>query len=177
METVTEEWRAVPEHDGYEVSDLGRVRSLSRTIHYTRNGKHLRKLWNGRVLVAVPHKGYLTVKLGKHWRVFGVHQLVAMVFHGPCPAGFVIDHVDTNKHNNRPGNLEYVTNGENVRRAHRNNLMRQPRGEQHGMCRLSDQQVDEIRCNIELKSLAELAMDYGVSRQWIRLLQSGKRRV
>ncbi|MEJ2881483.1 HNH endonuclease signature motif containing protein [Pedobacter sp. GR22-6] len=44
-----------------------------------------------------------------------VHQIVAMAFHGERPStGHVIDHVDTNRCNNRPENLRYVTRLENI---------------------------------------------------------------
>jgi hypothetical protein len=50
----------------------------------------------------------------KHARV---HLLVAAAFIGPPPfAGATVDHGDTNKRNNRPGNLEYVSRLENYRR-------------------------------------------------------------
>jgi len=44
-----------------------------------------------------------------------VHQIVAMAFHGERPStGHVIDHFDTNRCNNRPENLRYVTRLENI---------------------------------------------------------------
>lgn len=44
-----------------------------------------------------------------------VHGIVTTAFHGPRPTdGHVVDHIDTNKHNNRPENLRWVTRLENV---------------------------------------------------------------
>ena len=44
-----------------------------------------------------------------------VHRIVAMAFHGEPPTKeHVIDHIDTNKRNNRPENLRWVTRLENV---------------------------------------------------------------
>jgi len=44
-----------------------------------------------------------------------VHQIVATVFHGPRPSkDHVVDHIDTNKRNNRPENLHCVTRLENI---------------------------------------------------------------
>lgn len=172
METVPEEWRPIPEHDGYEVSNLGRVRSLSRTIHYMRNGKPCSKPWKGRVLVTVPHKGYQVIKLGKHWKVYGVHQLVALAFHGRCPDGLVIDHVDTDKTNNRPGNLEYVTNEENVRRAHVNGLMHAA-GEGNGGCKLSDDDVRQMRLMAGHIRRCDIARVFGVSGTHVTRIVKG----
>lgn len=39
-------------------------------------------------------------------------------FIGKRPKGFVVDHIDNNKHNNRIDNLRYVSNEYNLRKAH-----------------------------------------------------------
>ncbi|RAX57264.1 hypothetical protein CCZ01_06720 [Helicobacter monodelphidis] len=44
-----------------------------------------------------------------------VHRIVATAFHGEAPSkDYVIDHIDTNKQNNRVENLRWVTREENV---------------------------------------------------------------
>ena len=44
-----------------------------------------------------------------------VHRIVAYAFHGAPPAeGYVVDHIDTNRRNNRPDNLRWLTKLENV---------------------------------------------------------------
>jgi hypothetical protein len=44
-----------------------------------------------------------------------VHRIVATAFHGMPPTKeHVVDHIDTNKRNNRPENLRWVTRLENV---------------------------------------------------------------
>ena len=44
-----------------------------------------------------------------------VHQIVATAYHGPRPSKeHVVDHIDTNKRNNRPENLHWVTRLENI---------------------------------------------------------------
>lgn len=44
-----------------------------------------------------------------------VHQIVAVAFHGEPPTkGYVVDHVDTNRQNNRPSNLRWLTRFENT---------------------------------------------------------------
>ena len=44
-----------------------------------------------------------------------VHRIVAFAFHGNPPTDkYVVDHVDTNRRNNRPENLRWVTRLENV---------------------------------------------------------------
>jgi hypothetical protein len=48
-----------------------------------------------------------------------IHDLVALAFLGPRPAGMVINHIDGNKTNNVPSNLEYVTQKENIAHSYR----------------------------------------------------------
>lgn len=44
-----------------------------------------------------------------------VHRIVATAFHGEPPTKeYVVDHIDTNKQNNRPENLRWVTRLENI---------------------------------------------------------------
>ncbi len=44
-----------------------------------------------------------------------IHRIVAIAFLGPKPTeNHVVDHIDTNRHNNRPENLRWVTRLENI---------------------------------------------------------------
>ena len=44
-----------------------------------------------------------------------VHRIVATAFHGQAPSEqHVVDHIDTNRHNNRPENLRWLTKLENI---------------------------------------------------------------
>lgn len=155
-----EVWRPVPGFAGYEASSLGRVRNAKRK----------------RPLSPIPHRGYFVVKLGHPNLAYGVHQVVAMAFNGPCPSGMVIDHVDTNKTNNRPENLEYVTNAENVRRAHSMGLMHAS-GEGNGACKLTDLQVSDIRQRAATTTNASLAREFGVTKTQIGRIVNNQSRM
>jgi hypothetical protein len=55
------------------------------------------------------HSGYMKLSTAV------VHQVVATAFHGKPPSDqHVVDHIDTNRRNNRPENLRWVTRLENV---------------------------------------------------------------
>lgn len=115
-----EQWVDIPEHDGYQASDLGRVRSLDRVI-IRKNG--IPKSIKGRVLA--PQKqpaGYLHVVLGRgnQWLV---HRLVMWAFVGPCPDGHQVAHNDGDRHNNVLSNLRYATPKENQSDKHRHGTM------------------------------------------------------
>lgn len=60
--------------------------------------------------------GYIRVKVSKDGinRVVAVHRLVADAFLGTCPKGMQVNHIDGDKTNNRPENLEYVSPSENI---------------------------------------------------------------
>ena len=119
METKTEEWRAVAGYEGlYEVSNLGRVRSLDRIVtrpHPKDNHLCDYKI-KGRMLMQLPStNGYLFVHLYKDKRAVQqtVHRLVAEAFVPGYFDGAHVNHKDENKHNNRADNLEWVTRREN----------------------------------------------------------------
>lgn len=60
--------------------------------------------------------GKLNVKTGyMEIATVRIHRIVALAFHGEPPTKeYVVDHIDTNKRNNRPENLRWVTRLENI---------------------------------------------------------------
>ena len=68
--------------------------------------------------------GYLMVKMewmGKTY-LMSAHQAAYTLLVGPIKNGMDINHLDGDKTNNRPTNLEQATRGENHAHAHRNGL-------------------------------------------------------
>jgi HNH endonuclease/NUMOD4 motif len=118
MDDSTETWRPVLGYEGlYEVSDLGRVRSLDRIV---RNGYGTRK-HAGRIL-ALGKRTYWLATLSKDGvrKSHDVHVLVAEAFLGPRPPGMYCCHHDDDKDNNRADNLRWDTPGNNNRDTVRN---------------------------------------------------------
>lgn len=106
----SERWLPIPGHDGYEVSDLGHVRSLSRMIH-TKDGRTYRL--RGRSLRTWPEHGYPVVRLGAG-RQWGVHRLVLLAFVGPCPDDMEALHANGDPSDSRLVNLRWGTAVENM---------------------------------------------------------------
>ena len=110
---IIEEWRDVVGFEGaYQVSNLGRVRSLDRNIPYINNGTPTVLHMKGRILKLKPDRdGYhrVSLKCGKKIKLAGAHRLVAQAFipnpnNLPC-----VNHIDCNKANNCVDNLEWCT--------------------------------------------------------------------
>lgn len=135
-----EEWRPVPGYEGlYSASSLGRVRRDLGTSAVMA-GTILQPALSGR------RYKYLHCRLSSGTalaRTFQVHAVIAKAFHGPRPAGYVINHIDGNTVNNAAANLEYVTNYGNERHAAKHGL--KAWGERHGMRKLTADDVREIR--------------------------------
>ena len=110
---MQEIWKPVVDYEGaYEVSNIGRVRSVARVIRL-KNGKL--KPIKERILSPFLCKGYYAVRLSSKGEVHAklTHRLVAQAFI-PNPEGKPqIDHIDTNILNNKVENLRWVTNQEN----------------------------------------------------------------
>jgi len=96
----------------------------------------------------------------------GNHILVMEAFRGERPYGKVVNHIDGNKENNCLENLEYVTQGENQRKAGEMGLM--AHGEKHHRAKLTKKDVKKIRTLAEKGFLQEdLGKKYKVSQAHI----------
>lgn len=67
-------------------------------------------------------KGYMLVDLSTKKRAVKVHRLIAIAFLDNPENKPQVNHIDGDKTNNNVNNLEWVTNGENVRHSYDNGL-------------------------------------------------------
>lgn len=160
------EQRVIPRHDGYLVCDEGHVYT---TFNTRRNPIPVPK----RLAERDSRYGYPVVQLridGKN-KNKAVHALIALAFHGERN-GLEVNHVDGDKHNNKPGNLEYVSRSQNMLHAFRTGLKIPARGEKIARATLRADQINDIRNKVaELrsngrapnKSMGALAKEFDVT--------------
>ena len=109
-----EVWKAVVGYEGYyEVSNMGRVKSLPRTVvNGTNSTMTLRERFLKPSLVAGYPAVTLTV-LNKPWKLY-VHRLVAAAFLANPSNKPEVNHLDLDTTNPVLTNLEWATRQENI---------------------------------------------------------------
>ena len=134
--------KPVPHCPGYLASDDG---------HVYRDGTQRKPNTNGR--------GYLKIKVSVNnvqWDEY-IHRMVCAAYHGPCPDGMECRHLDGQRQNNRPANLEWsdkLTNEGDKRRHGTLNI-----GTFNGVAKLTPDLVvamrDRARAGESIQAIAE----------------------
>jgi len=143
---MEEEWRLVSGWEKmYEVSNLGRVRSIKK---------------KGLIIASFLEKdGYIVVSLKSPRVMKKVHRLVAKAFIPNPEDKPQVNHIDNKRNNNVLTNLEWVTHKENSEHCFKQD--RFSRGEKHYASILTEKDVIKIRKSKLTRSM--LAKKYGVS--------------
>lgn len=170
---VDEEWRPIPGFVGYEVSNLGRVRSYRA---WGGKGSRLSDTPRLKQVIARPGR-YSRVTLqkpnGDGCSAYHVHALVAAAFLGPRPEGMQVAHADGDRHNAHLSNLRYATPLENA--ADKVLHGTHSPGERNGNHKLTEADVRAIRKLRRNGALQrELAASFGVSISAIQFVLNGQ---
>ena len=108
---MVELWKDITGYENiYQVSNLGRVRSLDRIVS---SGAH----WKGRLMSQCTSRGYAYVALkrnGNPTNNLSVSRLVAKAFIPNQNSKPQVNYIDENKCNNCVDNLEWTTAKENI---------------------------------------------------------------
>ena len=132
---MKEIWKDIPNYEGYQASNLGRIRTYNK-ITYTK--KHGNRYWENRILKYKEkepkkhskHQG----KYGTGYRVdlwkdgkpktFLVSRLIAFTFYNENinNHNLTVNHKDGNRLNNNIKNLELISLQENIQHAYDNGL-------------------------------------------------------
>lgn len=172
-----ENWKDVSGFEGkYQVSDLGRVKSLDRVRAKHRYPEKILNSAN-----RLTHDGYARVTLRDDNGVnheFRVNKLVALTFLPNPLRKATVNHKDGNKLNNKLTNLEWATRSENMKHAYRHGLKKPVQGNANGNAKLSDEDVRLIRKRYVRQSQTDgtvaLAREFGVTPRVIGQIVRGE---
>lgn len=169
-------WKDVVGYEGlYQISNLGRVKSLN----YNKTGKEkilkAGKDKDGYLIVGLSYKGEL--------KSHRVHRLVAIAFVDGWFKDAQVDHIDTNKQNNIYTNLRWVTPKENSN----NELTKEHYSESHKGKSLSEEHKKKlsevnkgkkpvycVELDREFPSVIQCARELGLNRSNIYEVCKGK---
>ena len=169
-----EEWKDIPEFEGvFQISNLGRVKSLTRHVNTYRKGRTVKSI----IRKQKKHpSGYLYIGLRKnnHNYTFKVHRLVAKAF-VPNPENKPeVNHKKGIKIDNRYFELEWNTSKENSKHKIENGLYTSVKGIDHYCAKLTEQDVLEIREIGSSKTQRELSKKYNIHHSKISSILNRK---
>lgn len=171
MNERAEIWRPIIGYCRYEISSLGRVKSLPRERLSSSGGRY-----TTREIVlreAVNRYGYRVVSLRRDdgcQITKTVHRLVASAFVENPYLHAEVNHFDGDKTNNRAVNLEWVSRQQNE--IHKAIVLRASSGEKNHISKLTSGAVRAIRASSD--SHVSLARRFGVSPSAVRCARSGR---
>jgi hypothetical protein len=171
---AAERWLPIESWPGYEVSDLGRVRSWKQ--------RSPGRVWlprydmPPRILKHDMRNGYPSVVLcdkdaGRKWE--SIHRLVLTAFVGAAPAGAQGAHGNGDTTDNRLANLRWAAPSENNadKKLHGTHQF----GERIGSSKLNRKAIKEIiRRRARGEKVASVAAAFGVCRNTITNITTGR---
>jgi hypothetical protein len=177
---IVEQWKPVVGYEGlYEVSNLGRVKSLDRLC---KSSKRSPQWMKGQILktkINTHRQNRCTVALCKNGEASYpyIARLVLTSFVGPAPKGQDAAHWDGNPVNNCLENLRWATVSENALDKKRHGT--DSSGIKNAMSKLTEDQVLYIKNNYRRNSYhdsnaLELASKFNVARETILSIAGNK---
>jgi hypothetical protein len=171
-----ENWKDINGYEGlYQVSDMGRVKSQPKQWI---GGKGAIRNHDGKILQSSFNGGYLQVVLQNNGikKTIKIHRLVAEAFLPNLENKLEVNHIDTNKSNNKLDNLEWNTRNENMKHASINKCFGERRGEANNSNKVNVNQVIDIRFKYKTLNMSQkdIAKEYGVSSMAIFRIVNNK---
>ena len=168
-----EEWVDIVNHVGYyQVSNLGRVRSLDTIVPRIRKHGPSDISKKGKVLIVSDNgNGYLFIRLHAPIKKnYYIHRLVATAFI-PNPLNLrEVNHLDGNKKNNSIHNLEWSTSSQNQIHAYTTGLIKPSKDWVHAVS-LIDTETSQV-----FGTIKEASDFYGINYNTLMNAMSKKRK-
>lgn len=171
-------WKPIPNYEGlYEVSNLGRVKSLERVVYLPKR-KIFRKLKERFLRLNPSSDWYPIVSLHKKSKVEvkQVHKIVGLLFVKNPDNLPYLNHINGIKTDNRSTNLEWCTHLFNMRHAFTTGLI--PNGERNHKAKLTDQKVRAIKRLLKINPKTNqkaLSEKLNISRSVINAIAKGRK--
>ena len=174
---MKEIWKDIEGYEGhYQVSNLGRVKSLEREESYLRQGTLCTRRRKAMIMAIPKDKdGYSLINLTREGlrKTYRLHRIVAKAF---IPGyNEHVNHINGIKSDNRVENLEWCTNQENIKHAINTGLTSRI-GTDNPRAKLTEEDVIIIKKLLKLNlykhsTVAEL---FGVNKAQISCIKRGK---
>jgi len=162
-----EVWKSIKDYPNYEISNLGRVKSLQRFVNHYHGGKALKK-----EKILNPNKcifGYYSVTLfdGYKYKMYKIHRLVGINFILNSLNKKEINHINGIKTDNRLENLEWCTRSENTIHSYKTGLQKINK-------KVSENQLIEIKKILNKDILQkDIALKFNLSQTIISKIKLG----
>jgi hypothetical protein len=177
----TARYLSIIDFPGYSVGSDGSIWSQWEQTSPYKNGRcagatYILGKWR-RLKLQPNTLGYPTVSLRKNGRQsrIMVHLLVLTAFVGPRPPGLIGLHDNDINTDNRLDNLSWGTVQKNWEDRKRNGGARSPKGEAHGMAKITMEQALEIKRRRDSgEKLKVIAREYGISMTAVCALVKGR---
>lgn len=166
-----ENWKEIKGYEGlYEVSSLGRIRTIERVRKF-REGRF--GLWKQRYVQPDKTQRYIKVGLGDGSggrKTKMIHRLVAIAFIPQIEGKPYVNHINGDKWDNRVENLEWTSPLENIRHAIETGLTKQ-----HGKHNWYSKIVLDTQTGIYYECANEAAIAKGIKVNCLHSSLNGRR--
>jgi hypothetical protein len=167
----TEEFRPIPDFPGYQISNLGNIRSCWKRG----DSGELGAIWRP-LHPAVCNGGrYYLVTLTRDHTGFKrtLHSLVAEAFLGPRQPGMCVCHNNNDGLDNRLSNLRYDTAKSNA--SDRLAAGTENRGSRNGRAKLTEADVTDIRRRLAAgEKQKDIAALYHIRQETVSFIKTGR---